>query len=171
RARTDALREWTERLTAAGEETLLLACDIRDGGVWSGVDQWIERLFPAIERNASGLLEEHSVELDAVLPHRKLRAPEALNLTDAATGGEAVRNYAMDRAYRLPHGVIDLLDTWYAQAPPAPRVVVCDGFDRAGALCRRFFRELVRRRGERLGITLVLAVSPGSAEAVRGEFG
>jgi tetratricopeptide (TPR) repeat protein len=171
RARTDALREWTERLRADGTETLHLACDFRDGGVWAGVDQWVERLLPAIRRDAPGLLEAHAAELETVLPHRARRSPDAVNLTDAATGGEAVRNYAMDRAYRIPHGVIDLLDEWYAQAPPAPRVIVCEGFDRAGALCRRFFRELLRRRGERLGITLVLAVSSGSVELVRSEFG
>jgi tetratricopeptide (TPR) repeat protein len=135
------------------------------------VDEWVERLLPAIERSAPELLAAHAIELETVLPHRARRPPEAVTLTDAATGGEAVRNYAMDRAYRIPHGVIDLLDEWYTQAPPAPRVVVCDGFDRAGALTRRFFREFLRRRAERLGITLVLVVSPGKAEGVIGEFG
>jgi tetratricopeptide (TPR) repeat protein len=170
RARAEALREWAARPGAEGRDSLFLRCDFRDGGVWAGIAQWVGELLPRIERESPALAEKHATELSVVLPDRPLAYPGAKTLTEVAEGREAVRNYAMDRAYRIPHGVIDLLDAWYTENPPAPRVVVCEGYDRAGALCRRFFRELLRRRGERMGLTLVLAVSPGAAEAVRSEF-
>jgi len=170
RARDEALRRWAGGMDAGARAALFLRCDFRDGGVWAGVEPWVKAVLPEIERDAPHLAEAHAVELATVLANHERTDPETGTLTDAATGAEAVRNYAIDRAYRVPHGVIDLLDAWYAQSPPAPRVVVCDGFDRAGALCRRFFRELLRRRGEKLGITLVLAVPPGCADAALREF-
>ena len=169
-ARAETLREWAARSGADGRDALFLRCDFRDGGVWAGIAEWVGELLPRIERIAPALAEKHATELSVVLPDRPLQYPGAKTLTEVTEGREAVRNYAMDRAYRIPHGVIDLLDAWYAEHPPAPRVVVCEGYDRAGALCRRFFRELLRRRGERMGLTLVLAVAPGGAEAVRREL-
>jgi tetratricopeptide (TPR) repeat protein len=170
RARKEALKGWADRLRASDQEPLLLACDFRDGGVWAGVGPWIRKLLPDIERDAPELAEKHAIELAMVLSREPEEHAAPVTLTDQAVGGEAVRNYAMDRAYRVPHGVVDLLDAWYAHAPPAPRVVVCEGYDRAGALSRRFFRELLRRRGQKLGITLVVVVSPGAAEEVRDDF-
>ena len=170
RARKKALEEWAERLRAGGQESLLLPCDFRGGGVWGGVALWIRGLLADIEREAPELAERHAIELSTALSREPEEHAAPVTLTDQSVGWEAVRNYAMDRAYRIPHGLIDLLDAWYTQAPPAPRVVICDGYDRAGALSRRFFRELLRRRGEKLGITLVVVVSPGAAEEVRGDF-
>ncbi len=169
-ARKAVLKEWTERLRAKGQEPLLLPCDFRDGGVWAGVAHWIGGLLADIEREAPELTERHAIELAMILARRPGEHAAPVTLTDQAVGGEAVRNYAMDRAYRVPHGLVDLLDAWYVHAPPAPRVVICAGYDRAGALSQRFFRELLRRRGEKLGITLVVVVSPGAGEEVRGTF-
>lgn len=169
RARKDALREWVERLRAGGRGALFLSCDFRDGGVWAGVDQWVESLLDDVERESPELIDRHQVELSTVLPRGRRADIGRKTLTDLAEGHESVRNYAMDRAYRIPHGIIDMLDAWHQRAP-APAVVVCEGYDRAGALSRRFFRELLRRRGETLGITLVLAVSPGAANATAAEF-
>ncbi|HEU4561533.1 MAG TPA: tetratricopeptide repeat protein [Longimicrobium sp.] len=170
RARKEVLEAWAERLRAGGQEPLLLPCDFREGGVWGGVAPWVGGLLAGLEREAPGLAEKHAVELAMVLRSTRYRNAAPVTLTDQAVGGEAVRNYAMDRAYRVAHGLVDLIDAWYAHAPPAPRVVICDGYDRAGALSRRFFRELLRRRGEKLGITLVAVVSPGAAGAARAEF-
>jgi tetratricopeptide (TPR) repeat protein len=169
RARKEVLKEWAERLRAGGQETLLLPCDFRDGGVWAGVATWVGGLLADLEREAPELAEKHAIELAMVLPRGSHHRAAPATLTDQASGGEAVRNYAMDRAYRITQGVVDLLDAWYAHAP-APRVVICEGYDRAGALSRAFFRELLRRRGETLGITLVVVVSPGAAEEARGDF-
>jgi len=170
RARREVLEDWAERLRAGGQEPLLLPCDFRDAGVWGGVAPWIRGLLPDIEREAPELAEKHAIELAMALARAPHENAAPVTLTDQAVGGEAVRNYAIDRAYRVPHGLVDLLDAWYAHAPPAPRVVICDGYDRAGALSRHFFRELLRRRGQKLGITLVVVVSPGAGEEVRGTF-
>jgi tetratricopeptide (TPR) repeat protein len=170
RARGEVLKAWAERLRASGQETVLLPCDFRDGGVWAGIAPWVGGLLVDLEREAPELAERHAIELAMVFRRTRHEHAPPMTLTDQAVGGEAVRNYAMDRAYRITHGLVDLIDAWYAHAPPAPRVVICDGYDRAGALSRRFFRELLRRRGEKLGFTLVVVVSPGAASTVRGEF-
>jgi len=163
-ARTEALAVWTRGVS---NDALILPSDFRDGGIWAVVGPWIASLLPRIERQAPELAGRHALELAVVFPGQR-RAAGLETLTDQAAGAESVRNYAMDRAYRVPHGLVELLDAWYTQAPPAPRLVVCDGFDRAGALSRRFFRELLRRRGHKLGITLVVVVGPGgAAEALR----
>jgi tetratricopeptide (TPR) repeat protein len=167
-ARTDALRAWAANLGDAGHEALLLRCDYRDGGIWAGADEWVRGLLPALEREAPELTERHGIELAVLLSGRT--HPALQTLTDRASGSESVRNYALDRAYRVAHGVVDLVDAWYSHAPPAPRAIVCEGYDRASALCRRFFRALVRRRGESLGITLVVVGAPGSAGQMRADF-
>jgi tetratricopeptide (TPR) repeat protein len=169
-ARADALKAWAERLNQRGQDALYLAADFRESGVWSGVNDWVGGILPRMEAEAPALAEEHRLVISTVLPDGNRAHPELATLTEMAVGAESVRNFALDRAYRIPHGVIDLIDAWYTAHAPAPRVVIADGFDRGGALARRFFRDLVRRRGEKLGFTMVLVVSPGAGDATLAEF-
>jgi tetratricopeptide (TPR) repeat protein len=48
--------------------------------------------------------------------------------------------------------------------------IACDDFDRATPLVQRFFAELLRRRGERLGLSLLLAVTPGAVTQAAALF-
>lgn len=171
-SRRRVLQAWAEKAEAQGAAAWLLPCDVSEAGLWAGVNSLVEKLLPAVERHAPELLDAHTLELSAVLPetHGRLEAQETL--TASAAGEEAVRNYAMDRAYRLPHGLVDLLDGLFRRAPyPESKVLACDDYDRAGFMVRRFFYELVRRRGQAFGLTLLVAVEPGGAGAVKAQFG
>jgi tetratricopeptide (TPR) repeat protein len=171
-SRRHVLQQWADRAAGQGAASWLLPCDISQAGLWAGVNSLVEQLLPAVERHASELLDAHALELAAVLPETHGQMKEKETLTASAAGEEAVRNYAMDRAYRLPHGLVDLLDGLFARAPfPAAKVLVCDDYDRAGFMVRRFFYELLRRRGQAFGLSLLVAVEPGGGDAVEAQFG
>lgn len=170
-SRQRVLKAWAEKTEAQGAATWLLPCDVSQGGLWAGVNFLMEQLLPQVERHAPELLDVHALELSAVLPEAQGLPEVKKTLTAAAVGGEAVRNYALDRAYRIPHGLVELLDRLFRQAPyPAAKVLVCDDYDRSGFMVRRFFYELVRRRGQAFGLTLLVAVEPGGADAVEAQF-
>ena len=78
-----------------------------------------------------------------------------------ASEDEKVRNYPNDRAYRSLQGLIELLDAWREREPRTGWAIAIDHFDACTPLVWRFFGELLRRRGTRLGLTLLLAVEPG----------
>jgi tetratricopeptide (TPR) repeat protein len=166
------LQTYVDRAGGASAGARLLRCEVSGTGLWAGANELMESLLPEIELHAPDLVEEHARELAAVLPAHGARFRAAETLTDSAVGVEAVRNYAMDRAYRIPHGLIDLLDGLRRRAPNHPaRLLVCDDYDRGGALVRRFLRELMRRRGREFGLTLVFAVEPESTACVLEEIG
>ncbi|MCV3213894.1 hypothetical protein OGM63_10275 [Plectonema radiosum NIES-515] len=45
------------------------------------------------------------------------------------------------------------MTTWHQRFDSSPWVIACDRFDRTDALARRFFVELMRRRGQQLHLT------------------
>jgi tetratricopeptide (TPR) repeat protein len=170
-ARRACLEAWLRRARESGAEGWLLPCDVDEGGVWAGLNDWLRALLPRIEASEPELLVRHDAEVMAVLPElRRAGAPRRLSLTDTAPPGEQVRNYAADRAYRIGQGVVDLLDAWHRASGAGRWVVACDGFGRRGALVGRFFRELMRRRGHALQITLLAAVDPGEGDAAAASF-
>lgn len=165
RSRTELLQQALQTAQAAGAKTWFLSCQVTMDGLWAGLNQWLQSLLPAIEKTAPHLIKKHSYELAMVLPAlRRTIQVSNPNLTDSSTGEERVRNYPIDRAYRIVHGLIDMLDAWYEYGDGAPWVIVCDDYDQAGFLVRRFFAELIRRRGKRLNLTLLTAVKPGACE-------
>lgn len=170
-SRRRLLQAAVEEAEANGAAAWLLPCDVSRGGLWSGVNTLVQSLLPKVEQHSPELLAAHALELSAILPELRGRVKAKETLTGAAVGGEAVRNYALDRAYRIPHGIIDLLDGLFRRAPyPETKVLVCDDWERSGFMVRRFFYELVRRRGRAFGLTLVIAVEPGVADAVEAQF-
>jgi tetratricopeptide (TPR) repeat protein len=169
-SRRRLLEAWVNEAKTQGAAAWLLPCDTSQGGLWAGVNTLVEQLLPSVEQHAPQLLQAHALELSATVPEIRGRV-EVKTLTAAAVGGEAVRNYAQDRAYRIPHGIIDLLDGLFQRAPyPTAKVLVCDDYDRSGFMVRRFFLELLRRRGQAFGLTLLVAVEPGGADAVESQF-
>ncbi|HYH81249.1 MAG TPA: tetratricopeptide repeat protein, partial [Longimicrobium sp.] len=166
RERSRVLERWVAQAAREGVPALLLPCDLNATGMWAGVSTLIASVFPALRQADPTVLERNAIELAAVVPALMLRSAPVKSLTDTSEGVEAVRNYAVDRAYRIPHGLVDVLDALFHAAPDAlPRVLVCDDFECAGSLGRRFFHELMRRRGEAFGLTLVLVVEPGTEDA------
>lgn len=172
-----ARRHWLEdqlkSRAASGARTFSVSCDFNAAGPWAGVNEFFAELFADIQQQRPDLVARHSLELVTILP-RLRQSVEVRNpsLTDLATGDERTRNYAADRAFRIVHGLIDLLDSWKtATSLETEWVIACDSFDRAGAMGSSFFKELMRRRGERLNLYLLVGVESGKGEEMRQSFG
>jgi tetratricopeptide (TPR) repeat protein len=171
-ARRALLQGWVAEARAAAAGAWLLPCDTDREGLWAGLDTWLRDILPQLEARAPELFVAHDTELTAVLPDLRLRVrPRHVTLTDTAEQEEGVRNWAQDRAYRIPQGVVDLLDAWHGLAGGGRWAIACDGFDRRGGLVGHFFRQLLRRRGEKLGLQMLVAVDPGEGDAVAAELG
>lgn len=159
------LDNWLSSARAHGYQTFKVSGAVEEHGVWAGLDQILWSILARARAVAPGLVERHSYELCVVLPSLR-RELEVKNpcLTDVAQGEEKVRNYANDRAYRTLHGIIDFLATW-AEIDPSPTgwAIACDAFDSATTLVQRFYKELARRRGAALRLTLLVSVEPGRA--------
>ncbi|HEX6288555.1 MAG TPA: tetratricopeptide repeat protein [Herpetosiphonaceae bacterium] len=170
-ARRERLQQWLGEATQQGAMTWLLSCDRDEGGPWAGLGELFGTLLPTLEAQNPALITKHDYELAVVLPAiqrtLKVRNP---SLTELSPDAERTRNYAADRAFRIVHGLIDLLDAWYKLGPGAPCVIACDSLDRGGALARRFFVELMRRRGRQLRLTLLVTASPGQGEQIGEVF-
>jgi tetratricopeptide (TPR) repeat protein len=169
--RTAVLDSWLAQARQDGRRVLQLSGDVEEFGVWAGVQGLLESVLPRMRQVAPELIQRHSYELCLVLPalRRELTVDNPC-LTDVATDNEKVRNYPNDRAYRSLHGLIDLLDEWREVQPDAGLAIACDHFDRATPLVHRFFAELLRRRGRSMGLALLLAVAPGSAQQAGALF-
>jgi tetratricopeptide (TPR) repeat protein len=163
--RTDAARIDLENFIAglAGNlEARILRCSFDEGGPWAGVRDLFGGLFEEIRSRAPHLLERHGYELVHVLPEVRDRiGPCKLSLTDIASAEERVRNYPADRAMRIVHGLIDLLSEFRSELAAGPCLLVCLDFDEGGFLARGFFRELMRRRGAQLSLSLLLVPPAG----------
>jgi tetratricopeptide (TPR) repeat protein len=116
------------------------------------------------------LLEQHAYELVHILPtlRQQIAVPHE-SLTDVSLGSERVRNFPADRAFRIVHGLINFLEKARA-ADDGPWIIGCDAFDRTGSLARRFFGELMRRRGRQLRLVLLAAVDPEKAGDLQAEL-
>lgn len=171
-------RRWIEDLIASaraeGAEALSVSCRLETAGVWAGVADIFRALLPAMEAADPAIIRRHSYALALMVPELRVRFPlKDGSLTDSSPVKERVRSYPVDRAYRLVHGLIDLLAEWLPEGLSRQGrrlVVVCDDFDGAGALVRRFFRELVRRRLGGLPLDLVFVVADGGGAAAATEL-
>src|SRR5262249_49343484 len=140
------LDDWLARARQAGRAVLRLDGDVAQHGVWSALDQLLWSVLPDVRVRAPELIERHAYELCLVLPAlRRDIQPRNPCLTDVASDEEKVRNYPNDRAYRSLHGLIELLDAWFAREPHAGWAIAIDRFDGCTPLVWRFFAELLRR--------------------------
>lgn len=170
-ARREVLREWLEESrTGRAARSWLLSCDFEEGGVWTGVRELLQDVLPQIEEAAPHLILRHGYELTSVLPHLRDKIPVRHPLTETVSTQEKVRNYPIDRAYRVVHGIVNLLAEWHRHSGGGVWVIACDSFDRAGAMTTRFFTELMRRRGAQLQLTMLVAANPAAGEAVLSKF-
>lgn len=166
-ARRAQLQAWLDEAQQQQITTWLLSSDREEDGPWAGLNDLFAGMLPTLEARAPELLTKHDYELAVVLPAiqrtLKVRNP---SLTELSPDTERTRNYAADRAFRIVHGLIDLFASWCELTTSTPCVLACDHFDRAGALTKLFFGELMRRRGERLKLTLILSIGPGQRAQV-----
>lgn len=168
--RDAVVERWLAQQRREGGQSWRLQCRPQAGGAWAGLTALVQDLLPSMRERAPDLLRRHSHELCLVLPAIRFELGFPENLTDTAQDDEKTRNYAADRAYRYLHGLIELLSEWHELTDPGPWSIACDAYDEANALVHRFFADLVRRRGSRLGLHLLVVVSPGRGDDVLSEF-
>lgn len=165
--RREALELLASTVTHGCGEPIILNGDFDGGGPWSGVSDLFRLIVPSLRHRRPDLFERHNLELIHALPEIRHECESRFpTLTDTAPMTEKVRNYPADRALRLVHGLIDLLDSWHYETERRGWVLVIDAFDRIGCIGSRFFVELVRRRAEIMNIHLVLGIAPDSRERV-----
>lgn len=172
RSRRALLGEIPARLESAKGQAWSVSCDFHEGGLWAGINDVFRSMSSAFLARRPDLVQKHDYELVHVLPElRRSIVVRNPTLTDTASFHEKVRNYPADRAFRIVQGLIDFLDEWKASSASGERwVLACDGFDAISHIGRRFFRELMRRRGAALQMTLVIAVEPGQGESAAAHF-
>ncbi|HEU4414408.1 MAG TPA: hypothetical protein VFT65_06455, partial [Candidatus Angelobacter sp.] len=168
-----ALDRWQNNMRETGiDREWRLDCTCTFGGPWGGIRDFFSDLFPQLQMDFPEILNRHCYELNTVVPalRRKISVRNS-NLTDQAEGEEKVRNYPVDRAYRIVHGLVDVVGALYSKSAHGGRwLIVADHFDQAGALNRRFFRELVRRVGPFMNLTLAVVAPVYEAQRVLDEF-
>ncbi|HST77471.1 MAG TPA: tetratricopeptide repeat protein [Verrucomicrobiae bacterium] len=171
-ARHNLLADHARSIAGPTTRIFLANTAFEAGGPWAGVNTLFAAIFPEIESERPDLVEKHIVELVYVLPRLRQRyTVKHRNLTDLAPIEERSRFFAADRAYRVLQGLIDLIQKWKSvKDADVPWVIVCDGYDKASMMSRFFFKELVRRLGERLHITLVLGVAPEMSRETQAFF-
>jgi tetratricopeptide (TPR) repeat protein len=169
-ARREVLRRWLQDAQTAGASTWLLSCDFDEGGVWAGIRELCQELLPQIQERAPHLVLKHGYELVNVVPTLRGKIEVRHPLTETAPMDEQVRNYPIDRAFRVVHGLVDLLDEWHRYSGAGRWVIACDDYDKAGAMATRFFTELMRRRAQQLQLTLLIATGPTAGEAALAGF-
>src|SRR5689334_18875850 len=113
------IAECMQKLATGATRTFIVSCDFERAGPWAGVNELFSALFPQIQAQRPDLVERHTFELVHVIPQlRRVLTVRNPSLTDLAPPGERSRNYAADRAFRIVHGLIDLLDEWKNDACP-----------------------------------------------------
>jgi tetratricopeptide (TPR) repeat protein len=151
-------------------QMLRLRCRPEDGGPWAGLRGLLQELVPSVRRDAPDLLCRHAQELCLALPELRSELGFPQSLTDTVPEEEKTRNYAADRAYRCLHGLVELIGEWHELADPGPWSLVCEDYDEANPLVRRFFAQLVRRRGAQLHLRLLVTVAPSRGDEILREF-
>lgn len=169
-ARREVLQRWLHDAQTAGASTWLLSCDFDEGGVWAGIREMCLELLPQIQERAPHLVLKHGYELVNVVPTLRGKIEVRHPLTETVPMNEQVRNYPIDRAFRVVHGLVDLLEEWHRYSGAGRWVIACDNYDKAGAMVTRFFTELMRRRAQQLQLTLLIATAPTAGEVALERF-
>jgi tetratricopeptide (TPR) repeat protein len=153
---------------SGGGRLIALNADFARRGVWSGVEDLVEQAYLDLAtRGLHAILEPHNYELHLTLPRHRDALPLAYaSLTDTAKGAEKTRNFPLDRAYRIVHGLVGLILEWReASAQPGTWTILVADFDRSQHLANCFFVELARRAAPR-GDVVVLAQSRSVPEGM-----
>ncbi len=149
-----------------------LDADFEHGGTWAGVTRLIEIIYlDLLKLGRTEVVEKHNYELHMVLAGYRDRLPLKYgSLTDVSRGMEKTRNFPLDRAYRIAHGLIELVMEWrsIAGAEP-PCILLVENFSRAQHLARRFFLDLARRASHRANLAVIVACQSPEFEFKTGE--
>lgn len=149
-----------------------LDADFEHGGTWAGVSTFIEAIYlDLLKRGRTEPLEKHNYELHMVLAQYRERLPLKYgSLTDVSSGIEKTRNFPLDRAYRIAHGLIDLVMEWRSIAgADMPCILLIENFSHAQHLARRFLLDLARRASRRANLAVIVACESSTFEFKSGE--
>lgn len=142
-----------------------------EDGPWTGLNTFLRTILPQITIEASHLIQQHAYELAMVLPDlRTTIEVQNPTLTDLSSDAERTRNWPADRAYRIVHGLIDLIGAWVELNNGVRLIIACDDFHRAGALVQLFFVEWLRRRGHQHAMTLIVTADAPHSRQVQQHF-
>jgi tetratricopeptide (TPR) repeat protein len=170
-ARREYLHELIKQSQDNGATTWLLNCHRDEGGPLAGLHSLFNHLLPQVYKSAPDLIAKYGCELVHVLPSwRRIIKVRNLSLMDLTLKDPPVRTYDANRAFRIVHGLIDFLVTWYQRCNSDAWVIVCDSFDKSGVLIQFFFTELIRRHSEQMNLTLFLAVDSQASENIASQF-
>jgi tetratricopeptide (TPR) repeat protein len=142
----------TPASSEASSRVFHLDAHFEHGGTWAGVEQLVEVAYLALqEAGAEEVIQAHLLELHLALPQYRDRIrPKHLSLTETVGADERTLFYALDHAYRLVHGLVDVVLQAKRRADTkAAWTVVVRNFEAAEHLARRFFAELARRAAAR----------------------
>ncbi|MEP0911677.1 tetratricopeptide repeat protein [Leptolyngbya sp. GB1-A1] len=150
-----------------------LSCNYEEGGHWAGLKELLADLIPEVLAHVPELLTKHHYELVTILPFwRRTLSFQGLNQTDKSfLLNEQTRYYQAERALRIIHGVINLITNWFNHVQAKQLLLVCDDYERASSLVKRFLFELMRRRGQHLNLQLLIATTSKESEALANHFG
>lgn len=170
-ARRQRVTQWLEHAKQHGHSVWMLPLDRRLMGPWAGLIELFGDLVPRLQSVAPQLLVQHDYELAIVMPTLQ-RTIQVRNptLTDVSSETERTRNYPLDRAYRIVQGLIDLLAEAQQALGDPGYALACDDVDHAGALVRMFVSELLRRKGDRMRLKLLITSDPSSSEITISQF-
>ncbi|MFD1296518.1 tetratricopeptide repeat protein [Lysobacter gummosus] len=149
---------------------LEIDADFARDGTWAGARELAERAYlELLEHGREDLIDAHNAELHMALPLHRERIPlKYACLTDTARDAERTRNFPLDRAYRLVHGLVGLVLDWkQAVAPGEPWLVLVRQYDHAQHLATRLFAELARRAARRGEIAVIIDSALDHAELSR----
>ena len=141
------------------ERRIVIEARFAHGGAWAGVEDLVDMAYTELAAaGRDALFDRHAYELHMVLKRRRDAIPLLhASLTDVARGVEKTRNFPLDRAYRIVHGLVDLMLVWQ---PGTPWTLIVRRADAAHHLASRFFAELARR-GRPHGIRVAAETSHG----------
>jgi tetratricopeptide (TPR) repeat protein len=138
-------------------------------GVWAGVSELVEEAYlDLLKSGRHDILDPHNYELYRVLPdYRSAIGLKYGCLTDTAIGEEKTRNFPLDRAYRIVHGLVGLIAEWRSlYGHQRPWVLIVRHFNQAQYLATRFFVELARRLTHRHRLLVFVEASSDYAGSV-----
>ncbi|UYY59478.1 tetratricopeptide repeat protein [Sphingomonas sp. S2-65] len=145
------------------------ACFARSGA-WAGVHTVVAQAYAElVAMGRRDILDRHNYELHMVLLERRAEIPLAYaSLTDSAVGAEKTRNFPLDRAYRIVHGLVGLILEWRAaEGGPGTWRIRVSRLGEAQHLAQRFFTELERRAARRGDLVLEqVEIGPDSSGLV-----
>ena len=132
--------------------------DLFVGGPWAGLRDLFSAVYSDMARSRPDLVSKHALELMYVLPYLRRHLVVATpTLTDLASPKERTRNYAADRAYRIVHGLIDMLEQWWLLSGLDTRhLFVVTHYDVAGSMTKKFLRELMRRKAKSSSVYILI---------------